>query len=241
MKIIPVLDLLDGVVVRGIGGRRQEYRPVESVLTRSARPLEVAQAFREQLGLTTLYVADLDGIVRKQPNLMTLHELCAAGFDVWVDAGLRDVADAATLLSAGATTVIAGLESLSGPLVLESLITEWDASRIVFSLDLQSGRPLSAEGAWLEPSALGIARTASNVGVTRMIVLDLASVGEQRGPSTLDLCDEIRHGAASCRLITGGGVRGPDDLQELRSHGIDGVLLSTALHNGTLGRADITT
>ena len=239
MKIIPVLDLLDGIVVRGVGGRRQEYRPVESVLTRSARPLEVAQAFREQLGLTTLYVADLDGIIRKQPNVTTLRELCAAGFDVWIDVGLRDVTDAATLVSAGAAKVIAGLESLSGPLVLESLIAEWGASRIVFSLDLQAGRPLSAEGAWLEPSALGIARTAIDVGVSRMIVLDLASVGEQRGPRTLDLCDEIRHADPSCRLITGGGVRGPDDLQALRSRGIDAVLLSTALHNGALSRADI--
>src|SRR5439155_18122734 len=121
--------------------------------------------------------------------------------------------------------------------VLQSLVAECGASRIVFSLDLLAGRPLMwpscsatrigvaerlrhiAEGAWPEPSALGIARTAINTGVTRMIVLDLASVGEQRGLSTLDLCDEIRQAAPSCRLITGGGVRGPDDLQALRSRG----------------------
>src|SRR5712691_477545 len=130
MKIIPVLDLLGGIVVRGVGGRRQEYRPVESVLTQSVRPLEVAQAFRDRLGLTALYVADLDGILRQQPNLTTLRELSAAGFDVWIDAGLRDSADAAMLLSAGAAKVIAGLESMSWPSVLESLVAEWGVSRV---------------------------------------------------------------------------------------------------------------
>ena len=52
MLAIPVLDVLNGVIVRGVGGRRNEYRPVESVLTQSARPLDVAQAFRDRLSLT---------------------------------------------------------------------------------------------------------------------------------------------------------------------------------------------
>ena len=68
MLAIPVLDVLNGVIVRGVGGRRNEYRPVESVLTPSARPLDVARAFRDRLSLTTLYLADLDGILRQRPN-----------------------------------------------------------------------------------------------------------------------------------------------------------------------------
>ncbi len=239
MQIIPVLDLWNGVVVRGIGGRRHEYAPVESVLTRSTRPLDVALAFRERLGLTTLYVADLDGIVQRRPNVGTLSELCDAGFDVWIDAGLRDLSDAEEFLQAGAGKLIAGLESLSGPAVLESLVETLGAQRIVFSLDLKFGAALTATGTWPNPSPLGIAVTAIQAGVTQMIVLDLASVGEQRGPSTLALCDEIHGAAANCRLITGGGIRGPTDLSLLRSHAISGVLLSTALHNGSLNAADL--
>ena len=240
LQILPVLDLWNGVVVRGVGGRRDEYRPVESVLTTSTAALDVATAFREKLGLTTLYVADLDGIVRREPNLQTLRELRTAGFEIWIDAGVRDRDETVRLWNAGATKIIAGLESLSGPSLLKSLIGEVTAEQLVFSLDLKAGRPIIADSAnWPDVSAIGIARSAIQAGVTQMIVLDLVSVGEQRGPSTLDLCDEIRRLMPQLTLITGGGIRGFADLETLRSRAIDGVLLSTALHNGSLGKNEI--
>ena len=85
LQILPVLDLLNGVVVRGVGGRRDEYRPVESVLTVSVKPLDVARAFRERLGLTTLYVADLDGILHQLPNDNVFRQLAADGLELWSD------------------------------------------------------------------------------------------------------------------------------------------------------------
>ena len=43
MKILPVIDLMQGCVVRGIGGRREEYRPIESRLARDSRPVSVGR------------------------------------------------------------------------------------------------------------------------------------------------------------------------------------------------------
>lgn len=237
LQIIPVLDLLNGVVVRGVGGRRDEYRPVESVLTTSTKPLDVAIAIRESFGLTTLYVADLDAIVHRKPNLNALRELCAAGFKIWIDAGVRNLVEAFALLNAGSEKIVAGLESLSGPELLSSLVRELTAERVVFSLDLKAGRPLiDAASHWPKVSAIEIAHTTIQTGISQMIVLDLISVGEQRGPSTLDLCDEIRGLSPRITLITGGGIRGPEDLQFLHSRAIDGVLVATALHNGSLSQ-----
>ncbi len=235
MLILPVLDLLNGVVVRGVGGRRDEYRPVESVLTNSSQPLDVARAFRERLGLTTLYVADLDGILHQRPNVEVFRELTADGFELWIDAGLRSLADVSRFLQAGATKVIVGLETLSDTRLLTTMIGEFGSERIVFSLDLKAGKPMLGEAHWPDTTPLGIARAALGFGVTQMIVLDLASVGEQRGPSTLNLCHSIRQFAPSIRLITGGGVRNAADLEPLSAAGIDGVLLATALHNGAIG------
>ena len=65
MPILPVLDLKQGQVVRGIAGRREEYRPIVSKLTTSSRPLDVARAFREHFRFDELYVADLDAIVAR--------------------------------------------------------------------------------------------------------------------------------------------------------------------------------
>lgn len=236
-QVLPVLDLLDGIVVRGVGGRRNEYRPVESVLSTSAQPLNVARAFRERLGLTTLYVADLDGILHQRPNLSIFRTLSADGFNLWIDAGSSTLDDARTLLNAGASNVVVGLETLPGFQCLETMINELSAEQIVFSLDLKSGKPLFGKSDRPDSTStpLGIARAAINLGVTQMIVLDLASVGEQRGPSTLDLCRSIRQLAPNIRLFTGGGVRNAADLRPLDAAQIDGVLLATALHNGQIG------
>ncbi len=235
LKILPVLDLLNGVVVRGVGGRRDEYRPVESVLTASAKPLDVARAFRDRLELTTLYVADLDGILHQRPNEAVFRKLATDGFELWIDGGLRSFDDARRLLKAGATKVIVGLESLTDLRLLKRFIDEFGAERIVFSLDLQAGQPKLGEARWSDATPLGIARAVIDIGVTQMIVLDLASVGEQRGTSTLDLCLSIRQLAPTVCLITGGGVRNTADLEPLQAARIDGVLLATALHNGAIG------
>ncbi len=235
LQILPVLDLLNGIVVRGVGGRRDEYRPVESVLTASANTLDVARAFRERLGLTTLYVADLDGILHQQPNERIFRQLVADGFELWIDGGLRSLDDASRLRNAGAAKVIVGLETLTDARLLATLISEFGAERIVFSLDLQAGQPMLGEARWPDATPLGIARVVIDIGITQMIVLDLASVGEQRGPSTLDLCHSIRQLAPNIHLITGGGVRNVADLEPLQAARIDGVLLATALHNGAIG------
>ena len=239
MLIIPVLDLLNGVVVRGVGGRRDEYRPVESVLTQSARPTDVAQAFREQFGLTALYVADLDGILRQRPNADVFRQLTSDGMELWIDAGVRSVSDAKFLFSAGAAKIVVGLESIPDGRLLSELVAEFGASRVIFSLDLIAGRPMSGHSDWPDASPLGIARTAIGLGLTQLIVLDLASVGEQRGLSTIALCEAIRRIAPEVCLITGGGIRSTADLRPLQDAKIDGVLIATALHNGKIGQVEL--
>ena len=239
MLVIPVLDLLNGVVVRGVGGRRDEYQPVESVLTLSAKPLDVARAFRDQLNLTTLYVADLDGILKQHPNEVAYRQLVEDGFELWIDAGVRSLIDAARLIKAGAMKVIVGLESLPDTHLLSALVAEIGASKITFSLDLRAGRPMLGHSDWPDLSPLGIAQSAINLGLTQLIVLDLASVGEQRGPSTISLCDSIRRIAPQVRVITGGGVRDGNDLLPLKAAGINGVLLATSLHNGKIGPSEL--
>ena len=67
MEIIPVLDLYKGLVVRGIGGERNEYKPIKnSIITTSAYPLNVTTNFQKKLGLSRFYIADLDAIQRTE-------------------------------------------------------------------------------------------------------------------------------------------------------------------------------
>src|SRR5262249_47094161 len=112
MHILPVIDLLHGQVVRGVAGRRHEYKPIVSRLTKSTLPTDVAEAFREHFGFNELYLADLDAINRRPPALALYDELQRRGFRLWIDAGLRDASDAGPLVERNVTGVIAGLETV---------------------------------------------------------------------------------------------------------------------------------
>ncbi len=239
MFVLPVLDLLDGVVVRGVAGRRETYRPVESRICSSADPLAVAESFRDRFGLERIYVADLDAILHQRPNFDTYRRLAAAGFVTLVDSGIRDLASGQLVLQAGAESVIAGLESTPSPDFLGELVQSCGAERVVFSLDLQAGQPLTGGVCWRDRSVLKIGELALDQGIRRLIVLDLAQVGIGNGLSTLDLCAQFRARAPHVELITGGGVRDAGDLKLLAKAHINGVLIASALHNGMLTREDL--
>ena len=55
MKVVPVIDILNGVVVHAVRGKRSEYKPLQSSLSNSVDPVEVAKNFKK-LGFSELYV-----------------------------------------------------------------------------------------------------------------------------------------------------------------------------------------
>lgn len=241
MKIIPVIDIKGGIVVRGVAGERDSYRPVQSRLTDGHGVIEVAEALRDAFDVNDLYVADLDAILDRQPHESLYAELIARGFALHVDAGLRDARAATMLAELGVESVVAGLETIADPKHLTEMVEAVGPFRLVFSLDLQAGRPLvSAEHRERWPNeASEIAAIGYNAGIRRFIVLDLAAVGVDSGPATLPLCRELRERFDDIELITGGGIRNVDDLESLKKSGIDGVLIASALHNGAITRDDL--
>jgi phosphoribosylformimino-5-aminoimidazole carboxamide ribotide isomerase len=239
LRIVPVLDVMEGRVVRGVAGRREEYRPIESVLIDGCDALPIAQAIRTRFGLSELYLADLDAILRSAPNTGILRSLRDAGFAMTVDAGIRRCEDAAAIVAAGAHQIVAGLETLDGPQELSRLVEQLGASRVVFSLDLRDGRPLGNAAKWHDDDPCAIAGQAIGAGCTQLIVLDLASVGTAGGVPTLPLCAEIRRTWPHVTMIAGGGIRGIEDLRRLDASIIDGVLIASALHNGSIGPAEL--
>jgi phosphoribosylformimino-5-aminoimidazole carboxamide ribotide isomerase len=239
LQILPVLDVMNGRVVRGVAGQRDEYRPVKSVLTESCDALDVAEAIRSRFGVSAIYLADLDAILHRSPNFEILRSLAHAGFRLTVDAGIRCCEDASAIAAAGAHLLVAGLETLSGPRELSLLIERFGASRVVFSLDLRDGQPMGNLSQWNEVDPIGISRQAAEAGCTQFIVLDIARVGTNAGVPTLPLCSGIRATWPEATIITGGGIRGIDDLRRFDPAVVNGVLIASALHNGSVTEADL--
>jgi phosphoribosylformimino-5-aminoimidazole carboxamide ribotide isomerase len=231
MRVVGVIDLMGGVVVRGVGGRRAEYRPVESALCASANPTDVAEGFRREYGITELYLADLDAIAGSAPAWRTYEALTSAGFRLWVDAGVRTIEDGRALVRAGVGVVV-GLETAEGPHVVEALARE----EILFSLDLRGGEPLGMWGV----DVWAITAEAIHRGAKRVLVLDLARVGETAGVGTEALCARLAASYPGVETWAGGGVRDADDLARLRAAGVRVALISTALHRRTISRTDLT-
>ena len=235
MRLLPVLDLLNGQVVRGVAGQRETYRPIVSRWTASAEPLAVAQALRNAFGLTRFYVADLDAILGRPPHASAIESLLAEGFSLSVDAGIRTLDDALQLPPQ--LELVIGLETIAGPSELQRVLQCVGPDRVIFSLDLKGGVPLAQE-AW-PSSPRAIADLAVELGVHRLLILDLAKVGVGEGLGTDALCRDLRRAYPSLELLAGGGVRGVDDLVHLELIGLDAVLVASALHDGRLTPDDV--
>ncbi len=231
-RIIPVMDIRGGVVVRAIAGRREEYKPLVSRLTNSTDPLVVANALRQAAGTQELYVADLDAIMGAKPNLGLHQQLAMEGFKLWVDAGIRHDTDASPVVEAGAAVVIAALESLHSVLDLRAMIGRFGQKRVAYSLDLYHGAPILGTP-YFAPDEL--ADVVASNGLWRLIILDLANIGVGAGTGTIELCSRTKAKNPNFELIAGGGVRGPADLPGLAEAGVDAVLVASALHDGKFG------
>lgn len=243
MLVVPVLDLQSGQVVRGVAGRRHEYRPVQSLLCDDARPASVATAFVERLGLDTAYVADLDAIAGGEPAFDAYRTLCECGLRLWIDAGTGDARRAREMAEfanacAGIAGIVAGLESLPDLAALREAFATVGPERFIFSLDLKHGRPWTSSRGWQGRSAEQIGEAALALGARKMIVLDIAQVGGNAGVADNPFVATLRERWPDVTLIGGGGVRGREDLRKLAAAEFDAALVATALHNGQLTKED---
>jgi phosphoribosylformimino-5-aminoimidazole carboxamide ribotide isomerase len=216
-----------------VAGQRHLYRPIQSKLTPSCQPLDVAQAFRDKLHLTEIYLADLDAIGGASPAFPILKELHQASFRLWVDAGVRDLNQARRLFECGIDTLVVGLETIEGPEAL-ARIAEDSPGRVVFSLDLKEGRPLGDLASWRGRDPWSIAKTAIECGVRRILLLDLSRVGNNQGTGTDELATRLLVEDPWVEVTVGGGIRGIVDLLKLQAKGITAALVATALHNLTI-------
>ena len=245
MRIIPVLDVLKGRVVRGIAGQRDSYQPIQSTLTPNSDVRSVCTAFRQQFGISEYYIADLDGIERGKPNYVALTSVKDKLKRVWLDAGFSSVArlDAFDkyLPVNQLHRIIVGLECCSGLSNLALLLRKVGSRRLVFSLDLQNGSPLlstDVSADWRQATAWEIAEQVIDLGIKKMIVLDLAAVGTGQGTPTLELCGALKQKYPQLEIITGGGVNSAEDLARLEWC-CDAALIASAIHDGRLTVDDL--
>jgi phosphoribosylformimino-5-aminoimidazole carboxamide ribotide isomerase len=236
LKVIPVIDISNGIVVHAVRGRRRQYQPLQSILTESVEPLEVAKAFKK-LGFSELYIADLDAIMRNQLNSEIIKNIAdETGLKLMVDAGVADLETAKKLLLSGVSKVVIGTETLQSKDFVEEAVKVLGSERVIVSLDLKGNKLLVKLGFTGCVNPLCLLKEFRGMGVSSVIVLDLSRVGSGEGVNVDFLKSTLKEGL---NVYVGGGVRDLKDLLELKDLGLSGALIATALHSDKISIEDL--
>jgi phosphoribosylformimino-5-aminoimidazole carboxamide ribotide isomerase len=232
MQIIPVVDLMNGQVVRAVRGQRSAYQPVVSALCEGSDPVAVARALCDYAGADTLYVADLDALTGGAVQLATLSNLLAAlpGLELWLDAGFADAAAFARLRA-----VLGSHGARVTPVFASEALATADAARLaladaggaILSLDRRGGELMDRAGCWADPA----------LWPKRVIVMTLDRVGSFEGPDVATLRECARR-APRVTLIGAGGIRDEDDLRVAEEAGAEAWLTASALHDRRIAPQD---
>ena len=136
MEIIPVIDVMGGVVVRARMGQRDRYRPIATPLSATSDPVDVARGLLAIHAFKTLYVADLDAIAGSEDNRAALMRLKAEfpQLTLWVDNGICERGRAQRWLAAGWGKLVLGSETQVDAALVRHLAGD---SRVALSLDFR--------------------------------------------------------------------------------------------------------
>ena len=224
MEVIPAIDLRLGLCVRLFQGDYQQ----ETVF--SDEPVSVALAWQEQ-GAPRLHLVDLDGAAGGVPvNLEVItsiiHNLT---IPVQIGGGIRDLATAESLLSAGADRVVIGTAAVENPSLVENLCQKHGSQRVVIAVDAKDG--LVAIKGWLESTevkAQDLVEQMALLGVRRILYTDISRDGTLTEPNFEANADLVR--TTGMAVLASGGIATLDHVRRLVDTGAEGAILGRALY-----------
>lgn len=219
MLIIPVIDLMGGKVVHARGGQRERYLPINSQLTSSVYPNAVIKQLLTWFPFPIMYIADLDAIETGEIDKAFYLQLLQLFPDltIWLDVGIRNKLDWLVWSDIPRIKPVLGSESLEDI----ELLTQLQSTDFILSLDFKQDS-LLGELSLFEHSELW---------PETIIVMSLDAVGSEGGPD-IELLKQIKSIKPKANLYAAGGVRGVDDLVNLKNSHVTGALIASALHKG---------
>ncbi|HAI08564.1 MAG TPA: 1-(5-phosphoribosyl)-5-[(5-phosphoribosylamino)methylideneamino]imidazole-4-carboxamide isomerase, partial [Dehalococcoidia bacterium] len=196
----------------------------------SDEPVSVALAWQEQ-GAPRLHLVDLDGAAGGVPvNLEVItsiiHNLT---IPVQIGGGIRDLATAESLLSAGADRVVIGTAAVENPSLVEDLCQKHGSQRVVIAVDAKDG--LVAIKGWLESTevkAQDLVEQMALLGVRRILYTDISRDGTLTEPNFEANADLVR--TTDMAVLASGGIATLDHVRRLVDTGAEGAILGRALY-----------
>ena len=153
---------------------------------------------------------------------------------VQVGGGIRKSADVASLASLGCFLIL-GSSALLEPEKVGSWIKQWGSDRFIISLDLD-GKDLRTHG-WKKSAPMKLLEALDLIGmwgIKQIICTDITRDGTLIGPNLSLLEEVVGLTASGTTVIAAGGVSRPEQIPELASVGIGGVVIGKALYESNI-------
>jgi phosphoribosylformimino-5-aminoimidazole carboxamide ribotide isomerase len=225
--VVPAVDLL------GDGAVRLERGDFDRVVARQADPESLVRRFVEA-GARLVHVVDLDGARsgRVRPELVRRLAAAARPAAVQASGGIRSLADAESLLGAGAARVVVGTAAFAEPAALSRYAAAL-GDRLVVALDVRDGRVAAA--GWTRDTGLAVADAVvrcAEAGVPRLLCTAIERDGTLAGPD-LALLERVRL-RSGVPVLAAGGIATVADLEAVAATGCEGAIVGRALLDGSL-------
>ncbi len=208
-RIIPCLDVRDGVVVKGV---RFEG------LTEQGDPAELAFRYEDE-GADEIVFLDISATSQGRIALLDAvrRTACRLSIPLSVGGGIKSVVGAEALFRNGADKVSVNTAAIERPALLRELAEEFGNQSIIAAVDAKK-----EPGGWRVYSRAGRLRTdltagdwcktAQELGAGEILLTSIDSDGVQKGfdlPLLREVCTK-----ASVPVIASGGAGKPEDFLE---------------------------
>lgn len=229
-RIIPCLDVHNGRIVKGIGFRG---------LRDAGDPAERAERY-ERDGADEIVILDVsattEGRATAAATVAAVRRVI--GIPLTVGGGVRRVADAETLLSAGADKVAVNSAAVSRPALIAELASRVGVQCVVLAID--AARRAHVDGGWevvthsgstrTGVDAPGWARAAEEAGAGEILLTSCDEDGRGNGYDTALI--EAVASRVRIPVIASGGASGSAHMLHAFAAGAEAVLAASIFHDG---------
>ncbi|HEY9112593.1 MAG TPA: imidazole glycerol phosphate synthase subunit HisF [Rhodanobacteraceae bacterium] len=234
-RIIPCLDVQDGKVVKGV--RFRDHAVVGDIVALALR-------YRDT-GADELVFYDIAASPEHRAVDRTWVERVAREIDIpfCVAGGIRSVADARTVLHAGADKISINSPALERPSLIAELADAFGVQCVVVGIDSLR----DDDGEWRVRQYTG---APSRTRATPRRMLDWIDEAQRRGAGEIVLncmgsdgvrngydIEQLRAARAACRvpLVASGGAGTREHFRDVFAEGdVDGALAASVFHSGAI-------
>ncbi len=218
----------DGLCVRLQQGRK------DAVTVYSGDPAATAKRW-ESYGAKILHVVDLDGaFTGVQKNLESILKIRkSVKMTIEVGGGIRDIAAADKLLSAGVDRIIIGTSAIEDSNFVVDACNRFPG-KVYVGIDAKDGK-VAVRG-WESVSSIDakeLAKRVETAGVSGIIYTDISRDGMLTGPNVAAQQEMVN--TVNIPVIASGGIATAEDIRSLlRIKKLWGAITGKAIYSGSL-------